>query len=98
MDALSKPEPARSGGCACGAIRFTVRGAIRDVHYCHCSRCQRASGGPFATLVWVAGADVIWMGLPASFRSSPAARRGFCAACGTPLFLAYDDDPAIALL
>jgi len=60
--------------------------------------CQRASGGPFATLVWFAGTDVIWTGAPASYRSSPVARRGFCAACGTPLFLLYDDDPKIALM
>ena len=60
--------------------------------------CQRATGGPSATLVWVAGADVVWTGAPATYRSSPVARRGYCAACGTPLFLAYDDDSQIALL
>jgi hypothetical protein len=39
----------RTGGCACGALRFEVTGApIFDGH-CHCRECQKTSGGPMTT-------------------------------------------------
>ena len=48
--------------------------------------CQKAVGGPFAALAQVDIADFTWTrGQPASYDSSSMARRGFCAACGTPL-------------
>jgi hypothetical protein len=38
--------------------------------------------------------DFAWTsGVPAWFRSSSLARRGFCAACGTPLAFQYDRKP-----
>lgn len=36
--------------------------------------------------------------VPASYRFSPIATRGFCPTCGTPLYLQYDDDSRIRLL
>lgn len=36
------------GGCACGAVRFRFERAPMFVHCCHCTRCQRETGGPFA--------------------------------------------------
>ena len=35
-----------SGQCLCGAVRFRVDGAPRDVIVCHCSICRRLHGGP----------------------------------------------------
>jgi hypothetical protein len=48
--------------------------------------CQKAVGGPFATLAMVQRDALAWTrGTPAYFQSSSMARRGFCAVCGTPL-------------
>src|ERR1700710_420475 len=33
-----------SGGCACGGVRYEVRGRLRDVIACHCVQCRRTSG------------------------------------------------------
>lgn len=36
------------GGCACGQVRFRLLREPLFVHCCHCTRCQRETGGPFA--------------------------------------------------
>ncbi len=36
------------GACPCGAVRYTVRGPVRDIIVCHCEACRRATGGPWA--------------------------------------------------
>ena len=75
----------RTGGCLCGAVRFTVAGPMRPVVACHCGQCRRATGNYVAATsaprdaVRVTGA-VTW------YASSDAARRGFCGICGSNLF------------
>ncbi len=80
-------EPRATGGCLCGAVRFEVRGALRGVLTCHCGQCRRIHGhqGAYAAaaradLAITAGRGLKW------YVSSPAARRGFCGDCGSPLF------------
>ena len=74
-----------TGGCQCGAKRYTVAIADNKAYLCHCRMCQRATGGVAAALKQVPRADVRWETEPDRYRSSPIAQRGFCAACGTPL-------------
>ncbi len=76
-----------TGGCQCGAVRYRIDGQIGNPHLCHCRMCQKASGNYFMPLGWVAREDfALTRGEPAWFRSSGMVRRGFCDACGTPLF------------
>lgn len=87
-----------TGGCQCGAIRFRVEGALGDASICHCRMCQKAFGGFYAPLVSVGSATLTWTrGQPARFASSNFARRGFCAACGTPLTYEAPDGIALAI-
>lgn len=81
-----------TGGCLCGRLRYRVARVSTDVAHCHCRICQRASGAAFVTWATVPREDLEVMGEPTWFRSSPAARRGFCSACGTQLFFAFDAD------
>ena len=80
-----------TGGCACGAKRFSVD--VPDDHHaylCHCRMCQRASGNVSLAMVGVKQADVSWEGEePDWYRSSPIAERPFCAQCGTTLGFRY---------
>jgi hypothetical protein len=79
-----------SGGCQCGAVRYSIPPPKEWVHYCHCRMCQKATGNLFAALAPVASGDIHWTrGKPKIFRSSTVARRGFCPKCGTPLTFAY---------
>ncbi len=55
--------------------------------------CQKAFGSFGAALVCVDARRFQWTrGTPAIFRSSPIVSRGFCARCGTPMFMREDGD------
>jgi len=78
-----------SGGCHCGAVRFEVRGPLRDVLVCHCGDCRRVHGHVAAhsacrwpELVLTREDGLKW------YASSARARRAFCSDCGSGLF--YD--------
>lgn len=74
-----------SGGCQCGAVRFSVSHLGR-ASICHCRMCQKQFGGFFGAFVSADQAHFSWTrGQPTWFRSSKKVHRGFCKACGTPL-------------
>jgi hypothetical protein len=56
--------------------------------------CQKAFGSFGAVLVSVPRHTLTWTrGTPAEFQSSSIVKRGFCAQCGTQLYMAEDNDP-----
>ncbi|WP_346433297.1 GFA family protein [Oceaniradius stylonematis] len=76
-----------SGGCQCGAVRFTAEPDLENGHLCHCRMCQKAVGAPFAAHVGAPVESLIWTrGEPSEFESSAGIFRGFCKACGTYLY------------
>ncbi len=94
----SEAQPTR-GRCACGALRFVVRGSLRPVIYCHCDTCRRVSGHFVAAtacarehLELEAAHTLRW------FQSSPAARRGFCGSCGSALFWDHAARPTMSIM
>lgn len=92
---MYKTTPTMTGGCQCGAVRYALFERPEST-VCHCRMCQKAVGGPFAALSKVRTAHFAWTrGQPASFQSSSAAERHFCAACGTPLTFHFLDGDAI---
>lgn len=76
---------AATGGCLCGAVRFTADEVDTHVHGCHCSTCRNWSGG--AMLAASVG-DVTFEGAEhiRCYDSSAWAERGFCSVCGSNLF------------
>lgn len=76
-----------TGACLCGAVRFTARGPLRGVVYCHCAQCRRQTGHHCAATN-VRDKDLDVEGAPGLtwYRASATARRGFCATCGSALF------------
>ena len=88
----------RTGGCQCGALRYRIEGALGKAGICHCRMCQKAFGNFGAALVSVAAERFNWTrGTPGLFRSSAIVSRGFCPACGTPLFMREDGDSNIEI-
>lgn len=76
-----------SGGCQCGAVRFSADPDLENGHLCHCRMCQKAVGAPFAAHVGVATATLKFTrGAASEFESSKDIFRGFCSNCGTYLY------------
>lgn len=81
------------GGCQCGRVRYRAQIEDDEAYLCHCRMCQRATGGVSIAFKNLPKGDVAWEREPDRFDSSPIARRGFCASCGTPLtYEAHDHD------
>lgn len=82
--------PPITGGCACGAIRYSAAKAPIAMLNCHCTDCQLSSGAPFASGVVVMTEDLAISGAPKAHAvrasSGAMATRSFCPECGTPLF------------
>ena len=76
------------GGCLCGTVRFEIRGGIRNIVYCHCSRCRKAQGSAFAANGIVAVRDFVVLSGESEltgFESSPGQTKFFCRHCGSPI-------------
>lgn len=87
-----------TGGCLCGAVRYAVTGALRDVVGCHCSQCRRTTGhflaataARHANFTVVKDSGLKW------YQSSPGARRGFCSECGSTLFWEGRGKPHVSI-
>ena len=86
-----------TGGCACGRIRYSAEIANDEAYLCHCRMCQRATGGVSVAFKNLPKAAVRWETEPDYYASSPIARRGHCAQCGTSLSFDYPDSEKMDL-
>ena len=84
----------KTGGCLCGAVRFTAVPKSSDVGVCHCSMCRKVAAGPFFAIDCgdtLAFEDETHVGV---YGSSDWAERGFCKQCGSTLFWRLKDKSA----
>ncbi len=77
-----------TGSCLCGSVRFEVRPPFSAFRYCHCSRCQKASGSAHAANAFVPVAQFAWREGEALIKryDLPSAQRfsvWFCTQCGS---------------
>lgn len=75
-----------SGGCHCGAIRYTMPTEVGHHTLCHCVDCRRHSGAPAVAWALAAASAVTVSGSAQVYASSEHGRRHFCGTCGTGLF------------
>ena len=75
-----------SGGCHCGAVRYTVEGEPAHSALCHCRDCTHLAGAAMVGWVLFPREAVTVTGETREYASSEHGRRRFCAACGTGLF------------
>lgn len=93
------PEPALTGHCLCGEVRFEVETPLVGSRWCHCTRCQRRTGSlaspaglaePGAVRI-TAGEDLLRGWDP----GDGGWVKEFCATCGSHLFARLPDDPSV---
>lgn len=96
--ALSSQTVVRTGGCACGNIRFEIHNDPMIVHACHCTDCQRHSGSPFTVNAWTEASNLEFIEntqenvatstLPSSGSGKPH-NLCFCPSCSTAIYSQY---------
>ena len=97
-------DGARSGGCVCGAVRFTAAGEPLRVTLCHCTWCQRRTGTAFGTEVVFEAGQVSFTGNPAAKYRHHSDESGcwldveFCRTCGTNLGFTLELAPGLRTL
>lgn len=80
-----------TGGCLCGAVRFTAKPEQADMGVCHCRMCRRWTGGTYMAVACGAGVE-IEDGAPLGvYKSSDYGERVFCKVCGSSLMWRLQD-------
>lgn len=79
-----------TGSCLCGTVRFELTQAPVWSHNCHCSRCRKTRGAPFASNLFFPLAALRYLQGEDRLRSfkPPDAERFthvFCDVCGSSL-------------
>jgi hypothetical protein len=86
---MSDSSPALTGGCGCGAVRFSVSAPLRGAAYCHCTRCQKRTGtAAQASARADPGSVTITQGEErlGEWRLEDGMTKAFCTVCGSHLF------------
>ena len=79
-----------TGGCLCGAVRYSIEAEPKFIRHCWCRDCQYIGAGAGTVNVFFATEAVKVEGALADY-ASPAAsgnlmHRRYCPSCGTPVF------------
>ena len=90
-------DPATTGGCLCGGVRFELTEPARVAGYCHCTRCQRRTGTAASaqaridpgTFRLLQGAELIGFWRP----PEGGFEKCFCRECGSHLFSRNPAEP-----
>lgn len=80
-----------TGGCLCGAIRYTISVSVSELRACRCTNCQKASGaGGSVNAAIPSSAFKITQGTPKRYSavadSGRTVHRYFCGDCGSPIY------------
>lgn len=87
------------GSCACGRVRYELRGALRGpLGHCHCWQCRKHSGASFGSTAAIVAEEfevVAGEERLSSWESSPGVHRVFARCCGSPIYKRRDDLPQV---
>lgn len=89
MTAEDIHDPARTGGCLCGEVRYQFTGDPLMVAVCHCRHCQKQSGTAFSVVCVLTDGQYRQTGTTQVYHdtgdSGSPVHRHFCAHCGSPI-------------
>ena len=71
--------------CLCGDVTWDLEGPYVFMHHCHCGRCRKAHGTPFATYIGAAedGFRLHGAARVTAWAPQPGVSRSFCSRCGS---------------
>jgi hypothetical protein len=81
----------RTGGCLCGAVRYSVRGEPFHVGRCHCADCRKESGSTYTIYGHWPRERFELTGELGTYEG-----RSFCPRCGSSIGT-FDDDEAVEI-
>jgi len=88
-----------TGGCACGAIRYEIRGEPLFQNHCRCRDCQRKSGTGHGSYLTFARGGVAQSGEATRWDitadSGNIKTRAFCPTCGSPVYMTFSAQPDV---
>ncbi|MBA4007645.1 MAG: aldehyde-activating protein [Erythrobacter sp.] len=92
-----------TGGCLCGAVRYTLREGMRlNAYACHCTDCQSRTGSAFSEHMLFALADLVITGEldvgEYDYPSGGHARIYGCAKCKARIYATNDAREGMASL
>lgn len=91
-----------SGGCRCGAVRYSSSADALITAHCHCRDCQYASGAAYSTVAIVPTSALSIHGATSAFtvdvESGNQVTRRFCPTCGSPLFSELSANPDVMVV
>lgn len=91
-----------TGGCQCGAVRYTLKPKHYKIYACHCLECQKQSAAAFGLSMPLNCDDFMLEGETADYMrptdSGAKTRCVFCQQCGTRLYHQSDRSPDIVTL
>lgn len=99
---MSETGKTITGGCLCGAVRFTISASPMATRACWCRLCQHIGAGS-GTVNVVFPSDAISIeGETTDYacvaESGAHMHRRFCPTCGTPVFSAAEEWPQVIIV
>ena len=94
-------EPALTGSCGCGAVRFEIAQPLDAAAYCHCTRCQKRTGTATQASARVApGSVTVTAGAQELRDWTPPGglAKTFCVRCGSHVFARNPGTGEIAIV
>jgi len=87
---INIPPLPLTGGCQCGAVRYSIKSAPVAFYVCHCTECQHQSASAFGESLQVNADDLEVTGETSLVSRQTATGRTmegrFCPKCGSRIF------------
>lgn len=91
-----------TGGCLCGAVRYTCTAEPMMAGHCHCDDCRRSSGSGHSSHMLIPEASVTLSGPTTAYDraadSGNMVSRHFCPTCGSAVFSTNASMPGMMFL
>jgi hypothetical protein len=94
--------PEMTGGCLCGQVRYSANAEPIFAGICHCTHCQKQSGGAFSIVVAVPQPAMKVEGSPKTYAATGDSGKKnvstFCPNCGSTIMSEPEMMPGVSII